>query len=214
MNTSHGDGGGLRFRVGGLAVLSGLLAAAGCAPDRGSETVLAPKMANASLLSCEVLVPDQDYSNPGNLEPYGSLWTQLDEATPDDDGSYIWRYRIGQPPTVNEATVSLSDPVGTPTSGQATVTVRWKVVGNYSTLTPQPTKLTYSLMYLGTTVLGTKTIFPSGSNYLTDSFVATIPPNTDYRQLQIKFQLELKPVSPPADTEIQARITWAKLDVC
>jgi hypothetical protein len=214
MNTSKGGSGRARFRVAGLAFLSGLLATIGCAPDPGSGPLIAPRVANSTLLSCEALVPNQDYSNPGNLEPFGSLWAQLDEATPDDDASYIWRYRIGQPPTVNEATVSLSDPVGSPSSGQATLTVRWKVVGNYSTQTPQPTKLTYSLMYLGTTVLGTKTIFPTGSSYVTDSFVVSIPPNTDYRQLQVKFQLELKPMSPPADTEIQARITWATLEVC
>lgn len=215
MNPPHRDRPATLLRMAVLALGVGLLATTGCGPDPEPRSVLAPpNVARADLLQSENLVPDFDISNPGNLEPFGSLWSQLDEDIPDEN-SYIWRVRFGQPPTSSEATVRLSDLVGPrPDPSQSHwLKVRWKVDGNYSTLTPQPTKLIYSLIHHGT-VLATKMVFPSGQNYITDSVgVNPLAANESYNDLELFFKMDLKPTSPPVDTRIEGRITWARLEI-
>lgn len=215
MNPPHRDGPATLFRMAVFALGVGLLATTGCAPDPAQSVLAPPNTVRADLLQSENLVPDFDISNPGGLQPFGALWKELDEDTPDDDLSHIWRVRIGQPPTSSEATVRLSNPVGPrPDPSQAhTLKVRWKVDGNYSTLTPQPTKLIYSLIH-GGTVLATKMVFPSGQNYITDSVsVSPLAANQSYDDLEIFFKMDLKPTSPPVDTRIEGRITWARLEI-
>ena len=192
--------------------LATTLATSACtdATGTGSRT-LKPGNPNFAVLQDENLVPVSDFSNPGFLEPFGSLWSQLDEDVPNDDTDYIWRYRSGLPPTNSEASVNLSSPSAIPSPSQThTLRVRWKVVGNYSNNTPQPTMLTFQLIDVTNGVVGTGTSIPTGNNYIDVSTTANPNLITDYNALRVRLNVQLKPVGT---NQIQARITWVRLEI-
>jgi hypothetical protein len=219
MNTSHWDGRSPRLRMTALALLAGLLATTACAPDPvGPELILAPNAARPSILvQNEDLVPYQDWSNPGSWGPgTGSLWTTVDEATPNDDTDYMWRDRFGLPPTNSVAILQLTAPVGgTPSPTQVhTLKVRWKVVGNYSTTTPQPTFLFYRLLEgANGPVIAAGSAVPSGSYATTSTVLLQSEVNsiTDYNNLQLRLEAQLKPATQ--FDQLEARVTWARLEI-
>jgi len=205
----------LRFRISTMLFVTGLVATTACATDPiGPESRLAPKTPSLSILSNEDLVPNQDWSNPGSWSS-SPLWSNMDEATPNDDTDYISRIRIGLPPTNSVAIVNLSDPVGTPSPSQVhTLKVRWKVIGNYSTTTPQPTLLSFRLLAGG----GTGTIAASAavpsSSYVTTSYTliqSEVNSITNYNDLQLYLEAQLKPAT--GSNQIEARVTWARLEI-
>lgn len=129
-------------------VFAGIVFAVGCAPEptvpQGHERPKIGASSRVLLIQDEDLVPNGDDSNPGVWEPFVNYWSVLDDID-NDDTDYIFRNRLGLPPTTNAITVNLSNPVTEPSPSQVhTIKVRWKVVGNYSTLTPQATGLIFS----------------------------------------------------------------------
>jgi len=203
------------IRVAVFALLGGLLGTTACASDTSgpeSRVDFLP-VVPSHVIQDENLVPNYDYSNPGFLEPYGTLSQSLDEDTPNDDTDYIWRYRSGQPPTNSAAEVDLTDPVGdTPSPTQThTLKVRWKVVGDYSTSTPQPTLLNFKLVDNQNGVIASGTSIPTGNDYITASTGVNVGQISDYRALRIYLNVQLKPLY--TSNQIQARITWARLEI-
>lgn len=201
------------LRISVAALFTAMFAIAGCAGDATAPRTVRPNFSETDVQD-EDLVPESDLSNPGNWEPNGSLWAQMDEGSPNDDTDYIYKNRLGLPATTSAATVELTDPVGgTPSSSQAlTLKVRWKVTGNYSTTTPLPTILTYTLLE-GTTVIATGSLSPS-SSYVTGTralLQSEINNISNYPALRIKLEATLKPASDP--DQIQARVTWARLEI-
>lgn len=187
------------------ALFAAILGNGACAKDSVSPAFV--KIGNTASLVTQTLVPYQDVSNPGGFGgTAGSLWASLDESTCNDDVDYIYRNRLGLPPTISDATVRLTTPVGTPSSG--IVKVRWKVTGNYSTSTPFPTSLFYELLQ-GTTRKAAHTVYPNGSSYITDSVGAS--GITNWNGLTIHFQMILKPAS--SGDQIQGRVTCARFEV-
>lgn len=213
MNRSHSGVRSGATTVATFALVVGMVWTTACATDAAGPSVELMPGVTSSLLQDENLVPNNDASNPGNLEPFGSLWASLDEDIPNDDTDYIWRYRTGQPPTNSAATVDLTSPVGgTPSASQShKLRVRWKVVGDYSTSTPQPTLLNFKVVDQTNGVIGSGTSIPTGSNYITDSAVVDPSLITDYATLQIYLNVQLKPAF--SSNQIQARITWARLEI-
>ena len=212
MDTSTNPSRALHLSQIALSVLTaGIFVNAGCTRD-ASDVGAVQFERTGTLLQDENLVPEYpDVSNPGDLEPLGSLWPQLDEDIPNDDVDYVWRNRWGLPPVYAQATVNLTDPVGAPSPSQNHILiVRWKVTGNYSTSSPQPTLLFYELLQ-GSNRIASKTVFPSGQSYVTDSVGVNGSSITNYAALRIRFSIQLKPAS--ASDEITGRITWARLEI-
>jgi hypothetical protein len=214
MKTSNYDGRNPGLLIAVLA-LAGMLSATACATDPiGPESQgLSPGSGRYGVLQDENLVPiNPDYANPGNLEPYGSLWSVVNETVPNDDVNYIWRYRTGLPPTNSEATLRLSAPVGTPSPSQShTLKVRWKVVGNYSNNTPQPTSLTIQLIDRTNGVVGNGTSIPTGNDYIDVNVSMNTSLITDYANLLVRLNIQLTPATQYE--QIQARITWVRLEI-
>jgi hypothetical protein len=187
------------------ALFAAILGNGACAKDSVSPGFV--KMSNTATLVTETLVPYEDVSNPGGFGgTAGSLWASLDDATCNDDVDYVYRNRLGLPPTISQATVRLTTPVGTPSGGF--VKVRWKVIGNYSTFTPYPTSLYYEL-FQGTTQKAVHTVYPNGSSYVTDSVSAGGV--TGWNGLTIRLTMTLKPAS--SGDQIQGRVTCARFEV-
>jgi hypothetical protein len=194
-----------------LALVVLILSSPSCASD---TQVTRPRASAPSFdgFPAQDLVPVADVSNPGNLEPFGNLWTVVDENPPNDDVDYIWRYRTGLPPTVSGATMRLSSPTSTPdTSQRNTLKVRLRVDGNYSNNTPQPTYLRYSLQDLSGNTIMTKTLIPTGNSYITDSVSVDPHSIANYGLLQLYVEMELKPATQ--FDQIQGRLTWARLEI-
>ena len=186
-------------------LFAAILGNGACAKDSVSPGFV--KIGNTASLVTQTLVPYLDESNPGGFGgTAGSLWASLDESTCNDDVDYIHKSRLGLPATINNATVRLTSPVGTPSSG--IVRVRWKVTGNYSTSTPLPTLLFYEVLQ-GTTQKAARTVFPNGSSYVSDS--VGVSGITNWNGLNIHFQMILKPAN--AWDQIQGRVTCASIEV-
>ncbi len=212
MTTSQSHGRTRLLQVAVLALFAATLANTAWPKGNSSEEVIQSPTIPGSLQDENLVPVHPDVSNPGGLEP-NPLWSSLDEDTPNDDSDYVFRNRLGLPPTYNEATVELSDPVGNPNSSQEhTVRVRWKVTGNYSTNSPQPTLLFYTLLE-GTTPIASGSVSPSGSYSSGSRVLLTSEKNsiTNYSALRIRLSLQLKPAG--ANDQIQGRVTWARLEI-
>ena len=193
------------------ALLGGILANSACTKDAAGPVQDGLNAARSSLLQSETLVPIMDVSNPGSFSTTTAhLWSSLDEVVPNDGTDYILKVQFGGPPTVSEATVMLSSPVGTPSPSQSFILwVRWRVLGNYSTFVPQPTKLSYYLLS-GLTVVASGTVYPSGNNWV--SGYVGVPNNlSSYSDLNVRFQMELKPAT--SYDRVEGQITWAQLQI-
>jgi hypothetical protein len=217
MKTSHSDGRRTGRRIAILA-LAGMLGSTACATDSiaPESRAVAPGSPHYTILQNEDLVPSWDYSN-SNLyfEAFGgsgSLWSTVDEAIPNDDTDYMYRFRTGLPPSNHQAELSLTPPTGTPSPSQShTLRVRWKVVGDYSNNTPQPTMLTISLIDVANGVIMNQISIPTGNNYIDVTLAGNGASITDYNQLRVRLNLWLKPST--AFNQIQARITSVRLEI-
>lgn len=194
-----------------FGMFAAMLGTTACAPDAAGPDVVATDVPSFDVQD-ENLVPNGDYSNPGFLEPYQALWSSLDEDTPNDDTDYVWRIRSGQPPTISAAEVDLTSPVGgTPSPSQAhTLKVRWKVEGNFSTSTPQPTLLNFKVIDPQNGVIANGTSIPTNNNYVTASTSVDSNQITDWNNLRILLSIQLK---PSGSSQIEARVTWARLEI-
>jgi hypothetical protein len=211
MNTNYSH---VQWRLRSAAVIgvfAAMVGAPACATDVADPQAVEFAPGIPTFIQDENLKPDQDWSNPGGWP--SPMWSSIDEDTPNDDTDYINKIRTGLPPTVSAGTVELSDPAATPSSSQVhTLKVRWKVIGNYSTSTPQPTLLSYKLLQ-GDNVIAAGTATPNGS-YTTFSKVllqSEVDSITDYTVLRIKLEVQLKPASDW--DQIEARVTWARLEI-
>jgi hypothetical protein len=201
----------------------GILALAACSKD--TTRPVAPDTISATVTSSQAqdLKPNGDWSNTLSMpweplsasypssNPWG-MWAQVDEDIPNDDTDYMWRNHSGDP-AVTVAVLDLTDPIGTPSASQiATLKVRWKVLGSYSTTTPMPTLLNYAL-YEGTRRIGGTSVMPSGG-YVTGSYSLGQVGNlgiTNWSALRIRLEAILKPAN--SWEQIQARVTWARLEI-
>jgi hypothetical protein len=185
------------------ALLAGLVGDGGCAKDTVSPGI--EKVDALSDVWSQILVPWEDVSNPGGFtSTTGQMWSALDESSCNDDADYILRDRFGLPPTISQATVRITNPVGT---GGGYLKVRWKVIGNYSTFVPNPTSLYYEL-YSGSTQLAVHTVYPNGSNYVSDSVWANV---ANGNGMTIRLTMTLKPTH--SYDQIEGRITCAQVEI-
>ncbi len=167
---------------------------------------------HSSIPQCVVYNPveDEPDTSPAQWESTAaSWWAALDENVPDDDTSYLYRNRYGPNPETVTGTVRLDETLGAPPAGATgTIRVRWKVIGNYSLEYP-PTMLNVTLLH-GSTPISSFGVWPSG-NYVTATRSVNLSNLGTFKGFRLRLNADLKPVDFDM---IQARVTWANLEVC